>query len=119
MSKLDELKALNANAKEINEQRKALREELDANKENRKEARKTQAQCRKDVIGGKKSLRDLSAKIYDIFSGGDAEEINGLADEIMEAGTALSATVRAFAEAQEKFDGETSEETEEDEAEEL
>ena len=99
MSKLEELKKINEQKKELAAQQKALREELDATKEQRKEARKVQAQSRKDVQEQKATLRDLSAKIYPAFSGGDVEEIETLADEIMENAAKLSATVRKFAEA--------------------
>lgn len=99
MSKLAELKKLNDEAKAMNEKRKALREELEATKEERKAARATQAQCRKDVREQKAKVRDLTAKVYEVFSTGDADQVEALADELMEASSALSATVRKFGEA--------------------
>ena len=113
MSKLDELKKINEQKKELAAKQKELREELDANKEQRKAARKVQAQCRKDVQGDKAEVRDLSAKVYEVFSTGDAEAVDALADSIMEAATKLSATVRAFAQAQKEYDADESDELDE------
>ena len=106
MNKLDQLKEINAQKKALADQQKALREELDATKEQRKEARKVQAQARKDVRDEKAAIRDLSANIYEQFSKGDSESIGKLADDIMEAATALSTTVRKFAEAAKEAEGE-------------
>lgn len=99
MSKLDELKKINEEKKALAAKQKALREELDATKEERKEARKVQAQARKDVREQKAELRDLSAKVYEVFSTGDAEVIGKLADDIMESASELSGTIRKFADA--------------------
>lgn len=96
MSKLDELKALNEQKKALNEQAKALREEVNAGKTERIEARKAQAAARKAVREQKADLRDLSAKIYTVFSSGDADAISSLAGEIMDSATELSASVSAF-----------------------
>ncbi len=99
MSKLDELKKINAQKKVLAEEAKTLRGQLDATKEERKEARKAQAEARKDVRDQKASLRDLSAKIYETFSSGDAEAVAKLADDITESAAVLAATVRKFADA--------------------
>jgi len=104
-SKLAKLKEINAQKKALAEQQKALREQLDATKDQRKEARKVQAEARKAVRDQKAALRDLSASIYEVFSKGDVAAVHKLADQISEAGAALAATVRNFAEAGEKIDG--------------
>lgn len=99
MSKLDELKQLREQKKALNEQQKALQAELEATKEQRKEARTIMAQCRKDVREQKAALSKLTATIYSKFSEGDAEAVEALADELMEVSTSLVTTVRKFAEA--------------------
>lgn len=99
MSKIEELKTLNAEKKALNEKQKALREELNANKTERIDARKVQAEARKSVIEQKADLRDLTAKTYSTFSKGSAEDVNKLADEIMEVAAELAGTIRKFAEA--------------------
>ena len=98
-NKAAQLKEVNAKAKVLREEQKALRAELDAGKETRKEARKIQAQCRKDVAGHKASLRKLEASVYETFSGGDTDTLDELADAIMEDAAALAGCVRKFAEA--------------------
>lgn len=105
MSKMEELKKLNADKKAINEKAKALREELNAGKEERKEARKAQAQARKDVQGNKSALAKQTAAIFSTFTEGHVDNLNALADAIVEHATALAGNVRAFAEAQEQIEG--------------
>ena len=99
MSKIEDLKALNAQKKALNDKQKELREELNANKTERVEARKAQAAARKAALEQKAKLRDLTAKTYNTFSKGTAEEINKLADDIMEVAAELSGTVRKFGKA--------------------
>jgi len=99
MSKLEDLKALNAEKKALNQKQKELREELNANKTERIAARKVQAEARKAVIEQKADLRDLTAKTYTTFSKGTAEDVAKLADEIMEVCAELAGTIRKFGEA--------------------
>lgn len=99
LSKSEQLKAINAKKKELAEQQKALREELNETKSERIEARKAQAEARKAVRDQKSELRDMTAKIYTVFSEGNSEAINTLADGIIEVATELAGTVRNFAEA--------------------
>lgn len=103
-NKLEELKKLRAEKKALREQEKALREEVDAGKEERKAARKQQAEARKQVREHKAAVRDLNAKIYSTFSEGNSEEVNELADQIMEANSSLVSAVRSFAEAAEQIE---------------
>lgn len=105
------MSASQAELKEIREQKKALLEKqrelqakADEGKEERKAARKAQADARKEVREHKSAVRDLSAKIYSNFSDGDAEEINTLADELMESSTKLVEAVRSFGAAAEKLE---------------
>lgn len=98
MSKQDELKKVNAEKKTLNDKAKALREELNAGKAERAQARKAQAACRKDSTAQKAALRELSAKVYNTFKTGDSEAISKLADAIMEVSAELAGTVRKFAE---------------------
>ena len=100
-----------AKLKEIREQKKALLEEqktlqaeADAGKEERKGARKAQAQARKDVRTHKSAVRDISAKIYTTFSEGDSAEVNILADELIESATSLVSAVRSFGSASEELE---------------
>ena len=109
-TKLEQLKKLNAEKKALAEKSKALREELNATKDQRNEARKSQAQARKDVRTGKASIRDLCASIYNTFSKGTPEEIESLADGIMESASELAGTVRKFAEATKDPEVETEDE---------
>lgn len=104
MSSVDKLKELDAQAKQLNEQRKQLREEANAGKEERKTARKQQAEARKTVLTSKKDVRELSAKVFDIFSNGSNEDVSNLADELMEASTELVGAIRSFAEAGETLE---------------
>lgn len=97
MSDQAELKKLAAEKKELNDKQKALREKLNAGKAERAEARKVQAAARKEVTAQKAAIRDLSAKIYSTFKEGNAENINKLADSIMEVSAELAGTVRKFA----------------------
>lgn len=99
MNKLEELKEISAQKKALADKQKTLRAELDETKEERKEARKVQAQCRKDIIPQKAVLRDLSAAVYGTFSEADVDAVNKLADDIMNAATELAGTIRSFAEA--------------------
>lgn len=103
-TKQERLKRLRDENKKIREEQKALREELEAGKEDRKEARKAQAQARKDVRKYKAEVRELSAKIYGVFSDGDAEAVGELADNLTEAGTGLAKAVREFADAQSQLE---------------
>ena len=105
------MSASQAKIKEVREQKKALLEqqrelqaEADAGKEERKVARKAQAQARKDVREHKAAVRDISAKIYTTFSEGDSEEVNTLADELMESATSLVSAVRSFGSASEELE---------------
>lgn len=106
------MSASQAKLKEIREQKKLLLEEqktlqaeADAGKEERKGARKAQAQARKDVRTHKSAVRDTSAKIYTAFSEGDSAEVNTLADELMESATSLVSAVRSFGSASEELEG--------------
>jgi len=103
-SKQEELKKLTAEKKELAAKQAAIREELDKTKAERKEARTAQAAARKEVRERKSELRDLSAKVYTTFSSGDSDAINQLADDVMEAATALATTIRSFGEANETLD---------------
>tara|TARA_R110000851_G_scaffold96792_2_gene209951 strand:- start:32015 stop:32353 length:339 start_codon:yes stop_codon:yes gene_type:complete len=98
-TKQEELKSLTAQKKELADRQKAIRDELNATKDDRKESRKVQAQARKDVKGQKTALRDLTASVKETFKEGDLVAIESLADSIMETATELAATVRSFAEA--------------------
>lgn len=104
MSKQDELKKINAQKKKLNEEAKALRDELNEGKAERIAARKTQAECRKIITTLKADLRKHTASTYNTLSKGDAKEQSTLADDIVETSTALSAAIRQFAEAQEVLD---------------
>lgn len=105
MSKLQELKKITAEKKALAERQKALRAELSKNKESRKNSRSVQAQSRRDVQIQNKKLRDLQATVYKTFSSGDLDAIDTLADKLIEAGTALATTVRNFADASRKAEG--------------
>ena len=96
---MDHLKQINAEKKALAEKQKALREELDATKEQRKELRTAKADARKQAREIKGNLRDLTATVLPTFKKGSVEEIEKLADEIMEVASELSGTIRKFAEA--------------------
>jgi len=113
LSAAEKLKAITAEKKELAAKQKALREELDKGKDVRKVARGIMAQCRKDVRDQKAKVRDLCAKIYSTFSENDVEAIEELADNIMEAATEVTGTVRKFATALKDPEDEDAEETEE------
>lgn len=98
MSKLDELKKINAEKKALAEKQKALREELSATVEQRKEARATQAKCRKDITEAKATLRTLSASVKKTLATGDQTAIAELADEIIGVASSMAASVRSFGE---------------------
>jgi len=104
-SSQDELKAIREEKKVLLEKQRALQAQADKGKDERKAARKVQAQARKDVRDQKSEVRDLSANIYSTFSTGTAEEVNTLADELMEASTTLVETVRSFGVAAEEIEG--------------
>ena len=103
-TKAEELKALNAEKKVLNEKQKALRAELNLSKDERKEVRVIQAKARKELKAQKSELRELTAKVYDAFSEGNADTLNELADDIIESATELVGTVRSFAEAAESLE---------------
>ena len=98
-TKQEQLKVINAKAKTLREEQKALREELNATKGDRKEARTTKAAARKSARKIKGQLRDLTAKVLTTLKKGTPEDIENLADEIIECSSQLSAVVRKFAEA--------------------
>lgn len=98
-NKMAELKKINAEKKALAEKQKALRVELEATKEGRKEVRSIRATCRKEVLEHKATLRELTTKIFESFSNCENEEIAKLAEDIKVAGTALSDSVKKFAEA--------------------
>lgn len=98
-SKAEQLKEINAQKKALAERQKTLREELDKTKTERSVARKAQAEVRKEVRDQKSDLRDVTVKVYEVFSKGDSEAVDKLADEIMESATELASTIRKFAEA--------------------
>ena len=105
LSKSDQLKAINAQKKELADQQKVLRDELNESKTERTDARKVQAAARKAVQGQKAELRDITAKVYESFSKSDSEALGKLADEVVEVATELAGTIREFAEAAAVLEG--------------
>ena len=104
-SSQDELKQIREQKKALLEKQRELQAQVEAGKGERKAARKVQSQARKDVRENKGAVRALSAKIYSTFSYGSAEEVNQLADALMESSTKLVETVRAFGSASEEIEG--------------
>tara|TARA_R110000822_G_scaffold84867_3_gene199015 strand:+ start:813 stop:1136 length:324 start_codon:yes stop_codon:yes gene_type:complete len=98
-TKQEQLKAINLQKKELAEQQKALREELSSTKEQRKESRESKVLARKNTKAIKADLRVISSSILNVFKNNDVEEIEALADEVMETSTKLVESIRAFAEA--------------------
>lgn len=98
-SKQEQLREINIQRKELADKQKALRESLNETKEERKSARKVQAQCRKDVRGEKAYIRELTAKVYDTFTHGTIEDVQAIANEITEASAKLADTIQKFAQA--------------------
>lgn len=113
-NKMDELKKINAEKKALAEKQKTLREELNATKEERKEARAAKSEARKEVKGVKADLAKLTASTYDVFSKGSVEEVEQLADNIMEVASELAGTIRKFAEASKDPEVESDEEAGDD-----
>ena len=105
VSKTEELKQIQAQAKEARERAKAIKAELDAGKEDRKKARKDLAQARKNIDTSKSTLRGLTAQTYNSIKSGDSDAVKDLANEIMEAATALVGALRVAAEAIEEIEG--------------
>lgn len=98
-NKMDQLKEINAEKKRLAEKQKILRGELEATKEQRKQARSDKAEARRDTIEVKGNLRSLTANVLPTFKTGTVEEVEQLADSIMEAASELSGIIRKFAEA--------------------
>lgn len=96
LSKQEQLKAKNADAKKLREETKALREEVNAGKEERAIARTEQTVNRKSARASKSALATLTATVNDTFKTGDPEAINELADSLMTQATVLVEHVRAF-----------------------
>ena len=98
-TKQEQLKAINAPKKELADKQKTLREELNATKDQRKEAREAKVTARKNTKEMKSELRDISSSILNVFKSNNVEEIETLADEVMEVATKLAESIRSFAEA--------------------
>lgn len=94
-----ELRELREQKKALLEKQRELLAKADEGKEERKAFRKTQTEARKAVMVGKKEVRELSAKIFDTFSKGSAEDILELAENLAAATEDLSNAVRSFGEA--------------------
>lgn len=109
-----ELKKINAEKKALAEKQKALREELDATKEERKQARAAKSEARKQAREIKGTLRDLTATVLPTFKKGSTEEVEQLADNIMEVASELAGTIRKFAEASKDPEVESDEEAGDD-----
>jgi len=97
-AKQSKMKEIQAQKKTLLEEQRTLREELDSTKEERKEQRTNRAQARKDARESKSEVRELSAKVNTTFKTSDPDAIDTLADEIMEAATAMVTNIRKFAE---------------------
>ena len=97
-AKQSKMKEIQAQKKALLEEQRTLREELDSTKEERKEQRTNRAQARKDARESKSEVRELSAKVNSTFKTGDPDAIDTLADEIMEAATAMVTNIRKFGE---------------------
>lgn len=104
MSTQDKLRSIAAQKKELNEEQKVLRAQIDSNKAERNAARKAQAQARKDVQALKADLRDISAKSYTTFSKGTSEDVTCMADDITETAAELVTAIRSFAKAAETLE---------------
>lgn len=113
-NKMEELKEINAKKKALTEKQKALREELDATKEQRKERRAAKSEARKQAREIKGNLRDLTATVLPTFKKGSVEEVEQLADNIMEVASELAGTIRKFAEASKDPEVESDEEAGDD-----
>lgn len=98
LSKKDKLKKLNADRKKLNDEAKALKAEMDKNKDARTAGRKELAALRKVIRNHKKDLRELHAVINDTLHATDLTKVDTLADQLTEHSTALSAAVRKFGE---------------------
>jgi len=99
LSPSEQLKEANLKAKAIREEQAALREEVNAGKEERKELRKTMAECRKDAQVQKAELREVISNHYETLSKGEPKEIEILAEQITSVAGKLSETTTRFAEA--------------------
>lgn len=110
---MEELKKINAEKKALAEKQKALREELDATKEQRKAQRTAKYEARKQAREIKGNLRDLTTTVLPTFKKGSVEEIEQLADNIMEVASELAGVIRKFAEASKDPEVEVESETEE------
>lgn len=113
-NKMEELKKINAEKKALAEKQKALREELDATKEQRKAQRTAKSEARKQAREIKGNLRDLTATVLPTFKKGSVEEVEQLADNIMEVASELAGTIRKFAEASKDPEVESDEEAGDD-----
>lgn len=98
-NKMEELKKINAEKKALAEKQKALRKELEATREQRKVNRSTKAKCRVDIRDVKSELASYTASIHPLLSKGSVEEVEKLADSIMEVASELAGIIRKFAEA--------------------
>jgi len=105
--------------KELVEERRKLAEKLkeirnakNANKEERKNARTANAVLRKELIPQLASVRDnVSGKmVFNTFSKGTSEEINKLADEVINSAAVVAESIRSFVENKNKIDGVASDE---------
>lgn len=98
-TKQEQLKAVNAKAKTLRAEQKVLRDEVNATKGDRKEARAAKAAARKSARKIKGDLRDLTANVLPTLKKGTVEDIENLADKIIACSSTLSAVVRKFAKA--------------------
>ncbi len=98
-NKAEQLKQINAEKKALAKKQKILREELDATKEQRKERRSIKVKCRIDIKAKKTELASCTTSIYPLLSKGTIEDVEELADNIMEVASELAGIIRKFAEA--------------------
>lgn len=100
MSKMEELKRIKEQKRQLAEQEKELKEALNQSKDQRKQAALIKTESRKLSKNLCATLRDKVKNVKVHFKDAKAVELSQLADEIMESASELSGLVRKFAEAQ-------------------
>jgi len=103
LSRQEQLKKIAADKKVLNEQQKAIKDELNESKAERKVLRVDRSESRKAAKTASSELRELVAKIGFTFKEGGSEKINELADELVEVTAELAGHVRKFGETIDKL----------------
>lgn len=103
LSRRELLKQKQAEMKKIREEQKALKADLDKNKDERKELREGRAEVRKAAKENKSELLKTLANISKTFGEGSAEACAELADSVMEQASEVAGAIRKFGEIENKL----------------